>query len=291
MLPPLKHRLVIGIVLVIGALCWLFARGPLTAVDGSTGLSLMDARAGMFAALMIVIVAGIPALIAGLIAASTGNPLSGAFTISFALLPLAALGGSIDGYLRRVELPGGYKALAVEAVIWLVLLAAAFMFIDMAQRKVRPNLSKLAVKHHLGERTRMWVPDVKALLAGLVTAVVGGVLCSFLIKTTDGGQVNCSLLLGFGVAAMIAQMSVAQNNPIVILVSPLLVALGAYLFMLGSYSNADAFLDDLYTGGLLKLAMALPIQYASSGVVGCALGVGLAETMDQVRHMAHPAGT
>ena len=288
MFPPLKHRLVIGIVLVIGALCWLFARGALTAVDGSTGLSLMDGRAGFFPALLIVVVAGIPALIAGLIASSTGNPLSGAFTISFALLPLGALGGSIDGYLRRAELPGGYKPLAFEAVLWLVLLAAALVFIDMARKKVRPSLEKLAVKRHLGVRINMTLPSGKAAMAGLVTAGVGGLLCSFLIQTSDGGQVNCALLMGFCIAAMIGQMSVPQHNPLLILLSPLVVALAAYLYTLGCYSNGDAFLDDLYTGAIMKLALALPIQYASSGVAGCALGVGLAQTMDHVRHTTHP---
>lgn len=283
MLPPLKHRLIIGITLVAGALCWLMARGPLTAVDGSTGLSLMDARAGLFPALLILIVAGLPAIIAGLIAASTGNPLTGAFTISLALMPLAALGGSIEGYLRRTDLPTGYRPLAVEAFIWLILMAVVFVLIDRLRIGVRPSLEKLAVKRHLGTRTKMTLPGGRPLLAGLVTAALGAFICNILIQTTDGGQVNCSLILGFGTAALIAQMAVPQRNPLVILLCPMLVAAGAYLYTASAYPTTDDLLYGLYNHNILKLALALPIQYASSGIVGCALGVGLAQTLDHAR--------
>ncbi len=283
MLPPLKHRLVIGITLVVGALCWLLARGPLTAVDSSTGLSLMDARTGLVSAVLILIVAGLPAMIAGLITASTGNPLSGAFTLSFSLLPMAALGGSIQGYLRRTELPAGYKPLVVEAFIWLIILAVVFVVIDRLRISVRPSLEKLAVKRHLGTRTHMTLPGGRPLLAGLVTAAAGAFICNILIQTSDAGQVNCGLILGFGTAALTAQMAVPQRNPLVILLSPMLVAAGAYLYTVWAYPVTDDLLNALNTRGVFKLALALPIQYASAGVIGCALGVGLAQTLDHAR--------
>lgn len=283
MLPPLKHRLIIGIVLVVGALCWLLARNALTAGDGSTGLSLMDARAGMAPGILIVVIAGLPAVIAALIAASTGNPLTGPFVMAGSLLPLAALGGSIDGYLRRADLPGGYKPLAAEAIIWLILLATAFIAIDLLRKKVRPSLDRLAVKRHQGSRMTLTQFSGKPLMAGLITAAAGGFISNILIQTTDGGQVNCGLILGFGAGAMIAQMSVPQRNPLVMLLSPLLVAVGVYLWTAQAYPSADGLLNDLYTHHLLNLALALPIQYASSGVVGCAMGVGLAQTLDHVR--------
>lgn len=279
----MKHRLVIGFVLVVGALVWILARGALTAADDSTGLSLMDARAGLVAGLAILVLAGLPAIIAGLIAASTGNPLAGAFTVSFSLLPLAALGGSINGWQRRVALPGGYRTLAIEAVVWLILLAVVFVVIDQLRLRIGTSLEKIAVRRHLGGRTRLGLPGGKALLAGLITTVVGAFVSNLLIRSSDGGQVNCSLILGFGVAALIAQMSVPQHSPLVILLSPLLAALAAYLYVASAYSVPDDLLNDLYTGHLLNLALALPIQYASSGVMGCALGVGLAQTLDHVR--------
>lgn len=283
MLPPLKHRLVIGITLVVGALCLLFARGPLTAVDGSTGLSLMDARAGLVPAIAILIVAGLPAIIAGLIAASTGNPLSGAFTISFSLLPLAALGGSIEGFLRRTDLPTGYRPLAVEAFIWLIFMGVTFVLIDRMRIGVRPSLEKLAVKRHMGARTKMTLPGGRSLLAGLITAAIGAFLCNILIQTPDAGQVNCSLILGFGTAAMVAQMTVPQRNPLVILLCPMLVAAGVYLYVASAYPVTDDLLYALNSRSVFKLALALPIQYASAGIVGCALGVGLAQTLDHAR--------
>lgn len=283
MLPPLKHRLVIGITLVVGALCWLPALSSLRAVDGSTGLSLMDARAGTASAVLIVVLAGLPACIAGLFAASTGNPLAGAFTVAGALMPLTTMGGSIMGYFHRAALPGLFKPLAVESVIWLIYLAVVLVVIDRLRKRVRPGISRLAVKQHLGTRTELTLPNVNALLAGLVAAAGGAFVCNLLIQSPDGGQVNCGLVIGFTGAALVAQTAVPQRNPVLILLSPMLVALGAYLWVGSSYTAPDALLADLYRGDLPSLALALPIQYASSGVAGCAIGVGLAQTMDHAR--------
>ncbi len=284
MLPPLKHRLVIGIVLVAGALCWLLARGALMPADGSMGVSLLDARAGLVPGLFILILAGLPAIIAGLIAASTGNPLAGAFTISFSLLPLAAMGGSIEGWLRRAELPGGYKSLAFEAVIWLVLWAGVLVMVDLLRVRVRPTMNVIAVKHHQGAKMKLGLPGGMPIVAGLLTAAAGAFLSNILIRSSDAGQVNCSLILGFGTAALIAQMSVPQRNPLLILLSPMLCAAAAYLYIGSAYTVTDDLVSDLYSRGILNLALALPIHYASAGVAGCALGVGLAQTLDHVRH-------
>ncbi len=284
MLPQLKHRLVIGLALVIGALCWLLALGALTAADGSTGLSLMDAHIGTLPAIFVLLATGLPAMLVALIAASTGNPLTGAFTISGSLVLLAAMGGRIDGYLQRSTLPDGYRPLVTEALIWLVMLAVIFILIDRLRIKVRPGLSRLAPQKHLGTRTQLTLPSTKPLLAGVVAVALGGFFGTVLIQSSDGGQVNGSLMLGFGVAALIAQMTVPQRNPIVILLSPMLVAAAAYLWVSRSYSSEDAMLADLYSQNLFNLALALPIQYAGSGIAGCAMGVGLAQTLDHVRH-------
>jgi hypothetical protein len=284
MLPQLKHRLVIGISLVIGGLCWLLALGALTAADGSTGLSLMDAHVGTPTAVLVLLATGLPAIIVGLVAASTGNPLTGVFTISGSLLLLGAMGGRIDGYLQRSELPAGYQPLVIESVIWLVFLAVVFMTIDRLRTRVRPSLRILAPKTHLGTRTQLTLPGARPMIAGLVTAVGGAFICNILIQSSDGGQVNGSLMLGFGVAALIANMAVPQRNPLAILLSPMFVAAAAYIWVLRSYTTTDAILADLYTHKLLNLALALPIQYASAGITGCALGIGLAQTLEHVRH-------
>ncbi|MEZ6192731.1 MAG: hypothetical protein R3C45_15765 [Phycisphaerales bacterium] len=283
MLPPLKHRLVIGITLVIGGLCWLLALSSLRAVDGSTGLSLMDARVGTASAVLIVVIAGLPACIAGLLSASTGNPLTGAFTVAGALIPLTTIGGSITGYFQRAALPGVFKPLAVESVIWLVYMAVVLVVIDRLRKRVRPCLSGLAVRQHLGTGTGLTLPNVNALLAGLVATAGGAFVCNLLLQSPDGGQVNCGLVIGFAVSALVAQTALPQHNPVVILLSPMVVAIGAYLWVGSSYTTPDALLADIYSGDLPKLALALPMQYASSGVAGCAIGVGLAQTMEHAR--------
>lgn len=284
MLPQLKHRLVIGLSLVIGALCWLLALGSLTAADGSTGLSLMDAHVGTVPAIFVVLATGLPAILVALVAASTGNPLAGAFTVSGSLVLLAAMGGRIDGYLRRSVLPDGFKPLVIESLIWLIMLAAIFVLIDRLRGKARPALAKLTPQKHLGTRTQLTLPGTMPLLAGAVTAALGGFFCGVLIQSPDGGQVNGSLMLGFGAAALIGQMTVPQRNPIMILLSPMLVAAAAYLWVSRSYNSEDAVLAALYTQDLLNLALAMPIHYASSGICGCAMGVGLAQTLEHVRH-------
>jgi len=284
MLPQLKHRLIIGLSLVIGAMCWLLAMGTLTPADGSTGLSLMDAHIGTVPAIFVVLATGLPAILVALVVASTGNPLAGTFTVSGSLVLLAAMGGPIDGYLYRSTLPHGYRTLVAESIVWLVLLAVIFVAIDRLRIKVRPGLAKLTVKQHLGTRTQLALPGTKPLLAGVVAAIVGAFLCNILIQSPDGGQVNGSLMLGFGLAALIAQMTVPQRNPIVILLSPMLVAAVAYLWVARSYSSPDAMLADLYDHNLLNLALAMPIHYAASGITGCAMGVGMAQTLEHVRH-------
>ncbi len=284
MLPQLKHRLIIGLSLVIGGLGWLLALGALTAADGSTGLSLMDARIGTPNAVLILIAAGIPAIVLALLTASTGNPLTGVFTLCGSLLLLGCMGGSIDGYLRRADLPNGYRLLAVESVIWVFFLALVIFLIDGLRARVRPGLQMLTPKHHLGTRTQLTLPGAKPLLAGLITAAGGAFICNLLIQSTDGGQVNGSLILGFGVAALIGNMAVPQRNPVMILLSPMLVAIVAYLWVAHAHPTTDSLLMDLYSHNFLNLTLALPIQYASAGVTGCTLGVGLAQTLEHVRH-------
>ncbi len=284
MLPQLKHRLLIGLSLVTAGMCWLLALGALTPADGSTGLSLMDAHVGTPTAVLILFAAGIPAIIAGLVVASTGNPLTGVFTVTGSLLLLGSMGGSIDGYLLRANLPTDFQSLAIESGIWLVMLTVVFVGIDRLRIMVRPKLQWFAPKHHLGTRTHLTFPGAKPLLAGLITAAGGAFICNLLIQSPDGGQVNGSLILGFGVAALIGNMAVPQRNPLVILLSPMLVAALAYLWVARSYPTPDVMLFDIYTHNLLNLTLALPIQYASAGITGCALGVGLAQTLEHVRH-------
>lgn len=279
----MKHRLVIGAVVLVGALCWLLARGPLTAADDALGLSLLDARVGLVMGVVLLLLAGLPAMLGGVVASSTGNPLTGAFAVSFSLLPLAALGGSIDGWLRRADLPGGYKSLAFEAGVWLVMLGVVFAVMDMLRMRASRNLKVLAVEQHLGEGTTMGLPDGKALLAGLVTAVGGAFVSNLLIRSSESGQVNCALILGFGVAGLIAYMSVPQRNPLVMLLSPMIVAVCAYLYIGSAYSTTDGLVEALYTHRVLNLGLALPIQYAASGVLGCTIGIGLAQTLIHVK--------
>ena len=283
MLPRLKQRLVIASGVALGGICWLLARGFLTASDGSVGLSLIDAHNGIAVAVIALLIAGVPAVLASTLSASTGNPLAGAFTLGGSLMVLAAVGGASQGFIHRAELPGDYRRLAIESGVWIVLLIVILLIVDRLRLMVRPRIKPLVSKQHLGARIKLGLPGSQPLLAGAVSAALGALACNLLIQTPDGGQVNCSLVLGFAVAAMIARMLVPQQNPIVILISPLVVGIGVYLWVASSYQSQDALLADYYSRDLFNLAVALPIHYASAGVAGCAIGVGMAQSMEYVR--------
>ena len=279
MLPRLRQRLLIAFAVALGGVSWLLVIAPLLPGDGSTGLSLLDARAGLITAVVLLLVAGLPVFILGLIASALSHPLAGVFAVTAALMVLAAAGGKIDGFLQRTELPAGYGWLVLETAIWLVGLALLLFLIHRLRPALRERLGLLPTPDDADLGTRLGLPKSEALLAGLICAGVGGGLGYILIRSTDGGQVIGSLLLAFTIGGLVAQLVMRQANPVPILVSPLAVAIAVYgyIFLMPTYATTDNVLEAWFSQSLPGLALALPIHYVSAAVAGCTLGVGVAQ--------------
>ncbi len=264
---------------VCGAVVWACVRGPLVAPDGSSGLSLMSAGVGVFAAVVLVAVAGLPALGLGVFVSAMGNPLSGLFAVSVGLGTLAALGGSSEGWMLRANLPGGYGDLMVEMLIWQAGVVVMVGVIQWLRSPVHARWPALAYGDHLGMDLHLRWPAVQAWSACAVCSVCGGVVGYLLIRTHDTGEVLGMLFFAFTVGAVVAGVVFPGVNPVGILFAPAVVALVSYAYML-SYSSAKQVLAAWYDQSLSGLALALPIHYVSAGIAGCCVGVGLAQVIE-----------
>lgn len=281
MLPRLRQRLLILATFVVGACILWWLAGPLRPADGASGISLLTARIGPAAAVGLLVVAMLPVVALGVLTSAVGNPLSGIFAVAAALCVLAARGGSISGWLCRdnAHLPGDYGWLILEMALWL----AAFIFmlyvIERLRSPLRSRWPALARHDHLGMDTALRFPQTQALTSGAVCAVIGGVLAYVLLRHSSTSQVMASLILAFAVGALVAHLVFPHSNPVGMLISPGIVALVGYAYALFSFATTPQTLSAWYTGNMPGLALALPIHYASAGIVGVTLGIGWAQTI------------
>jgi len=225
----------------------------------------------------------------GMVASGASHPLAGVFSVSMALAILAMRGGPIDGLLQRGDGPSLYASLAIEMAIWLVGLVVMLTLIARSRLWIRRRFPKLTTELHYGTLTRLRVPNADALLCGAIAACVGGLVSWTLLKSTDPGQVFGGLLVGFTLGGLLAQQIAPQNNPTAILLSPYVVAIVTYLYTWLIYPSDHALLVSFHAGHLPGLARALPIQYASVAVAGCAMGIGMAQAIEHAgEHGAQP---
>lgn len=279
MLPSMRQRLILAVAIALGSVALLAILPELRPADGSGGLSLMSAAVGPLRAIALVALACLPVLALGLVASVTGHPLSGIFVVGAALLVLAGVGGPIDPWMWRSNLPGDYRRLLLEIVIWQAGLVLMLLVIQRLRSPLRTRWPALAFSDHLGIDTHIRFPQAQALGAGLVTAVFAGAGCYLLIRSTEIGQIIGSLLVAFTLGSMIAQMIFPQSNPIGILLSPGLVAALSYGYVLANFASTERVLEAWYLRRLPGSALVLPIFYASAGLIGCTLGIGLAQAI------------
>lgn len=287
-------------VIIVSTLCLLPALTALTAADGSSGLSLIDARVGVVWACGLLLLAGLPALLLGLYVSSSGNPLSGVFTIGFALMILAGHGGSMNGLIQRQadrprgEPSGGsiFMQLEVEMALW----ALAWCAVMFLLRRYRLRIRRLLVPPPLKTRfssmmpieeddTPRFVLHVRPGMAGLLCAALAFVLCRVLMQTPTSGQVIGSILLSFTVAGLTARLVLPTGNVVYLLLSPLVVGFATYA--IGAVLHGSASADDLILrwqrGEITGPMFAMPIHWASAGLIGVSAGIGMAQAIDRVR--------
>ncbi len=281
----MRQRLLIGIVCAAGTACWLWALPWLRPVDASSGITLFDAGGGFVAAVLMLGLCGLPALAGAGVVAAAGNPLAGVFTAAFALMILAAMGGGSQGFLWRNALPSGYGWLIIEAMIWLAAVVGLFLtLMHAAPRLGRLLPPTMKNEQHTARRVDFKAGGLRSLISGAIAGGIGGFLASVMIQSTTTGQIVGALLTAFLIGALIGQLIMPQSNPVVILMSPLLAGVVAYgIVLLRGYATTDEVLLREYAGQLPGAALALPLHYASAGVLGACLGVGFAQSLDHVR--------
>ncbi len=290
MLPSLRQRLIIGLAVAIGAASWLLVAAALRAADGSTGLSIATASVGPAAAALIMLVAAVPAVIGGLIVAGTGNPLSGVFAVAAALCVVAIWGGSIDEWIIRdgASAPGIYGWLIVEVGVWEAALVVVLILMKTVPEHLRRPLTALISDDHLNADVAPRRITVKSAAAAAICASIGTVLSIFLLRSTESGQVIWALILAFLIGGLAAHLIVPEGDCWAILLSPGLVAVVAYTWVLLSFDDKTPFLAAWYGVGRTATAvpgpaLALPIHYASAALIGCTLGVGWAQGLNAAR--------
>jgi hypothetical protein len=300
MLPTITQRLMMLAALIIGTLCLLPILPMLTAADGSSGLSLLDARIGPVQACGLIILASLPALLLGLYLSASGNPLSGVFTLGFALMILSAHGGSMTGLIwRQAERPrdeasGGsiFMQLEIEMMLWALGWCAVMVLIRLLRTPIRDRLVPKRLRTTFSSQmeiveddTPRFVLHVRPGMAGLLCASLGFVLAKVLMQTPTTGQVIGSILLAFLVAGLAARLIIPTGNVVYLLLSPLAVGFATYAIAAvihGSVSGDELILR-WQRGEITGPTFAMPIHWASAGLVGVSIGIGMAQAIDRVR--------
>ncbi len=277
MFPRVRIRLLLAVAIVVGAASLYATHTALRSHTGASGLTLIQARSGFVVAALLVALAGLPVAGLGTLTSAVGNPLAGPFAVGTSLLVLAWAGGPIDGWMRTAGPPGSFGALMIELLIWQLGVVLMLTLVQQLRSPLRSCWPALAFDDHLGVDTHIRLPGSQALGAGLVCAIVAGVLCHLLIRSSDINQVLASLLLAFAVGGMAGHMVFPQSNPAAILLSPAIVAAAGYALVLTGYTNHTQVLTAWHAGKISGLALALPVHYASAGLAGAALGVGWAQ--------------
>lgn len=300
MLPTITQRLMMVAATIVSTLSLLAILTSLTAADGSSGISLFDARVGVLWACALLLLAGLPALITGLYVSSSGNPLSGVFTIGLALTILAAQGGSMTGLIHRQaervsDAPSGgaiFMQLEIEMAIW----ALAWCLMMILLRRYRLHVRERCVPRQLRtafssyiaiqeDDTPHFVLHARPIFAGLLCTALGWMLCRMLMQTPTSGQAIGSILVAFTLAGLSARLILPTSNVAYLLLSPLGVGFITYAtgaMTLGSVSAQDLILR-WQSGDIPPPIFAMPIHWASAGFVGVSVGVGISQAIDRIR--------
>ncbi len=282
-----QQRLIQLAAWLVATVLILLLSGPLSAVDGSTGLSLLDARVGtVFAALLIALV-GIPVVAVALFASVTGHRLAGPFIASAALLVTAWRGGPIDGWMFRHALPGSFKGLIGEIIFWQVALLVVMAVVRLFRRPIRYHFPGLALNRHVGLE---WSGHDLKQSAGavVVCSLIAAAIAGLVIRSTESAQVCIGLMFAFGIAGLITQFTFPRADALVVLISPAVVGMFGYGSMMVQFDTQEDLLRAWYTqgpslfNGLPALGVALPIHYLSAGVVGAIIGIAWAQSLEQV---------
>lgn len=306
MLPSQTQRVLMLLAVVIGVPMWWWAVEVLQPADGLGGWVLRDASGGVAGGLGIVLLAALPAVLAGGIVAAAGNPIAGVLCVALSTV-VGWWGTAFDGVaVRAVDAGGGgtlYLSLGLELLAWFGLLGAMLLALQWMHLAWRGKLSHRLTSRHLGGKVDLRYVEGKSVTAGLITMGVGFALSLALVRSTDPGQVVGGLVLGFALAALVGHAVSPNERPGVVLAAPLGVGAVGYAWAGwkvaaaagsgtgsagelhgGAFPGAgEALLRLLYEGALPGPALALPMHYATAGVVGCVIGIGIGQVLEHAK--------
>ena len=285
MFASVRQKLIVLVAVVVGWAAWAWVAPLLLAADGSEGISLLSGRLSPVTATGVALLAGLPAIALGMVASVGGNPLAGVFAVATALCVLATRGGAMGGWLQRSDhLPGAYFLLILEVLVWqvgVVLLLALFRSVRAPARRRWPSLAQ---DGRTDTAFALRAPGPRSLVGGLICAAVAAAVASVLLRTAGSGQVIGALFVAFALGGVAAGLALPGCNPVGVLLSPALVAVAAYAWVLLSFgAQGQTELVAAYQqrqgaaggGWYPTLAFALPIHYASSALAGCCVGVSI----------------
>ncbi len=289
MLPSQTQRMLMLLAVVLATPAWWVLAGWLSPGDGLNGWGLSDARMGWMLAAGLVLLTALPGLVAAGFLAAAGNPLSGVFSVALAGV-IATYGNSLVGVARRAADADAadalYPRLAAEMGLGVVILTLLLAGLGVSRRLWMGRVPGRLRSRHLGETAHFWTLSGKSVVAGLITAVVGGVLTAVLVRSADPQQVAGGLVLAFAIASLIGHSAAPNDRPWATLVAPAVVGVVGYawaLVQLRGAASPDALLSALYTFDLPGLALGLPLHYCTAGVLGCSLGLGIGQVIEYAK--------
>lgn len=243
--------------------------------------------------------AGLLVLMLGCVAASMAicrgdAPYVGMWCAFLALGGLAIRGGTIRLMLERAQVAGSarqlYLALAMECLIWLVIVLAAEALARGLWRRYFTAHRWLA-RFGMPEDESAKLQDLITLreiepsgispnvwrdqgLALLVTGGVAYAVLYFWLQSQEKGQVLCGAFVAFALGAMAARWIAPLARPAMLFAAVPLTAAVGYLLADAAVPNPDRIAETrMYPGfGLSTIGRGLPIDYVSFGIAGVVVG-------------------
>jgi len=272
MLPDLQHRLLIVAAIAVGLVPWWLMASPLGGLHGNHAPTILFAAHEPPAVIAMLIVILLPALFASLVVATLTGPLAGAFSFTASLTLALTAEGDMQAWLSIAALPSAFTTLAYEAIIWAVILLTVICLLYVASARMRRVLSRDS-----SQSMTLIGLHWHSLLALATTVVVGAVGTELLAASASNKQIITSLVIAFTVAGLMAGLMFPKAGALPALIAPMLLAIGAYLYVAGAFMNEAQILAAIYGRRVPGIALALPAFYASAGTLGCTLGLGVAQ--------------
>lgn len=210
----MRQRTVVSLAVVIAGLVYLLAGRSLTAADLSSTGSLLFAGSttqaiGMMAGASVV------AVLLGLLASATGNPLAGSFVVGAALV-FAAAGGTVDPWMRHTDIPSAYWSLLVEAGLWMLLGMAILAAVRFARDRLREKLPAMLRADHFDGALPSGLPTLQMQMTAAGGLPVVAVVAALLLQTSVWRSFAAVLVIALGLQGVLWGVSVlvmrAQRN-------------------------------------------------------------------------------